>query len=243
MKQKSSFQHHTPPETRPTAAQAPPGHNHPDRQQDRMKNATIIGTAAKYARQARPTAGTETTAQPDNPPTSCGITRHHADNMRKPPACRNGDSFRTLHCCYLAARPVPALPSPSLIRHCTGILHRHDIIPVSCGQLREQHAFSLYRQRLAPPARQTGISGVPSPLHPVFRHPAPPVPATKRTTPGKAQPSGKRRHSGETLRRQHATRPAFRHPPAKKPPVRCRNGRFFHGLRSAVPSSPLFQSR
>ena len=144
---------------------------------------------------------------------------------------------------HLAARPVPALPSPSLIRHCTGILHRHDIIPVSCGQLREQHAFSLYRQRLAPPAHQTGISGVPSPLHPVFRHPAPPVPATKRTTPGKAQPSGKRRHSGETLRRQHATRPAFRHPPAKKPPVRCRNGRFFHGLRSAVPSSPLFQSR
>ena len=144
---------------------------------------------------------------------------------------------------HLAARPVPALPSPSLIRHCTGILHRHDIIPVSCGQLREQHAFSLYRQRLAPPAHQTGISGVPSPLHPVFRHPAPPVPATKRTTPGKAQPSGKRRHSGETLRRQHATRPAFRHPPAKKPPVRCRNGRYFHGLRSAVPSSPLFQSR
>ena len=33
-------------------------------------------------------------------------------------------------------------------------------IPVSCGQLREQRAFSLYRQRLAPPARQTGKKGI-----------------------------------------------------------------------------------
>lgn len=171
---------------------------------------------------------------------SPAITRTTCENRQPAATATASAPFRYRH---LAARPVPALPSPSLTRHCTGILHRHDIIPVSCGQLREQHAFSLYRQRLAPPAHQTGISGVPSPLHPVFRHPAPPVPATKRATPGKAQPSGKRRHSGETLRRQHATRPAFRHPPSKKPPVRCRNGRFFHGLRSAVPSSPLFQSR
>ncbi|MBS7404813.1 MAG: hypothetical protein KIG22_02575 [Oxalobacter sp.] len=84
-----------------------------------MKNATIIGTAAKYARQARPTAGTETTAQPDNPPTSCGITRHHADNMQKPPACRNGDSFRTfsLSTPCRKAGPSPAVTVPDTTLH------------------------------------------------------------------------------------------------------------------------------
>ena len=93
---------------------------------------------------------------------SPAIMRTTCENRQPAATATASAPFRYRH---LAARPVPALPSPSLIRHCTGILHRHDIIPVSCGQLREQHAFSLYRQRLAPPARQTGISAPHSPRH------------------------------------------------------------------------------
>ena len=98
---------------------------------------------------------------------SPAITRTTCENRQPAATATASAPFRYRH---LAARPVPALPSPSLTRHCTGILHRHDIIPVSCGQLREQRAFSLYRQRLAPPAHQTGISGVPSPRHSCMTH-------------------------------------------------------------------------
>ena len=44
----------------------------------------------------RPMAGAETGAKPHNPPTSCEISRHHADNMRKPPVRGDGDGFRSL---------------------------------------------------------------------------------------------------------------------------------------------------
>ena len=156
----------------------------------------------------RPITGAETGAKPHNPPTSCGITPHHEDNMRKPPACCNGSPpFRYRH---LAASPVPAVPS--LTRFCPAILqrHRHDIIPVSCGQLREQRAFSLYRQPLAPPARQTGLSTAPS--HP--RTLAPSHPASRIPHPASRFP----------LPASRFPLPAFR--TQKKPPVRCRNGRF-----------------
>ena len=117
----------------------------------------------------RPMAGAERGAKPHNPPTSCEISRHHADNMRKPPA--RGDGFRPVSLstpcrktgsCRTVTTSDAMLPRNFAPEFCPAILqrHRHDIIPVSCGQLREQRAFSVYRQRLAPPARQTGKKGI-----------------------------------------------------------------------------------
>ena len=86
------------------------------------------------------------------------------------------------------AKPPETAPSSSGSRlSCRPPSPRPPLIPVSCGQLREQRAFSLYRQPLAPPARQTGISAAPShphtltPSHPHTLHPAPRFPFSVST--------------------------------------------------------------
>ncbi len=108
-------------------------------------------------------------------------------------------AFLSLTLPLLFLPPIPPSPPSS---------SRPPLIPVSCGQLREQRAFSLYRQPLAPPARQTGISAAPS--HPHTLTPSHPAPC-----------------SPFSVFRFH------RHPPTKKPPVRCRYGRFGESAVSA----------
>ena len=112
-----------------------------------------------------PTAPPETTAKPH-------IFPHHTHITHKPPpSCRQHPE---------TAKPVAtaAFASPCLAAHAIAAMnhssHARRLIPVSCGQLREQHPFSLSRQSLAPPARQTGIP-LPFALRPspfAIRHPA-----------------------------------------------------------------------
>ncbi len=73
----------------------------------------------------RPMTGAETGAKPHNPPTSCGIPPHHADNMLKPPV--HGDGFRPFSLstpCRKAGscRTVPdaILPRNFAPRFCSG---------------------------------------------------------------------------------------------------------------------------
>ena len=75
----------------------------------------------------RPMAGAERGAKPHNPPTSCEISRHHADNMRKPPA--RGDGFRPVSLstpcrktgsCRTVTVPDAMLPRNFAPRFCTG---------------------------------------------------------------------------------------------------------------------------
>ena len=80
-------------------------------------------------------------------------------------------------------RTRPPLPPP-----CIG----HRLIPVFCGQVREQHNFSLARQRLAPLAHPAGI-------HAVASHRTPPsrrirLPACRTAFPVHRQNSENRMH-------------------------------------------------
>ena len=92
----------------------------------------------------RPASAGEPPAPRTSPPTS-GETA----TLPTPCACRS------------APHPHPAAAPATL--------HGHRLIPVFCGQVREQHNFSLARQRLAPLAHPAGIHAVASHRTPPFR--------------------------------------------------------------------------
>ena len=83
------------------------------------------------------------------------ISRHHAPIMQNRHPAKKPRHF--------PACPALTQPPSGTSRH---------LIPVSCGKPREQPIFSLFRQRLAHPAHQTG------------NHPVPPsTRKTKKATP------------------------------------------------------------
>ncbi|MBS7404788.1 MAG: hypothetical protein KIG22_02450, partial [Oxalobacter sp.] len=93
---------------------------------------------------------------------------HHARIM--PASSRNGETRgNSDHSRLLPAMPLP--PDPTT--------HTRQLIPVSCGQLRVQSRFSVYRQQLAPAAHSTG-----TPPTSARKHPArPPVRQNKQVSP------------------------------------------------------------
>ena len=99
----------------------------------------------------------------DRPPND-RKTAHHARII--PASSRNGETRgNSDHSRLLPAMPLP--PDPTT--------HTRQLIPVSCGQLRVQSRFSVYRQQLAPAAHPTGTP----PRHP--HENTPPVPLSGKT--------------------------------------------------------------
>ena len=116
-------------------------------------------------------------------------TKNRPASAGEPPAPRTSSPHpaKRRHFPHLAPagalRTRPPLPPP-----CIG----HRLIPVFCGQVREQHNFSLARQRLAPLAHPAGI-------HAVASHRTPPsrrirLPACRTAFPVHRQNSENRMH-------------------------------------------------
>ena len=101
--------------------------------------------------------------------------------------------------------------------------HKPRLVPVSCGQVREQYGFSLAGQGLASPARQTGI----------FTHIRTPVPCQPALFPH-IDPSRHVRTMPATPHNVRPTHTMYRHPPTRRIRLCVRN-RDLATLRTASP--------